>query len=126
MTLEQRRAAMAYEHVSGVLELERDVQNSYGTLALKLPALLRTSGLCQTIHFLAARNKEKAAQKLLDHLAAQLERISPEVQEKDSLRQAASKAPFLQYLWLSREAIAVSTWYARLAKSELQVEPGDD
>lgn len=126
MTLEQRRAALAYDHVSSVLSFKKEDQKSYGTLALKLPALLRTSGLCQTVHFLASRNSEKAAQELLDHLGAQLGRIAPEIHDKGSLCHQARKAPFLQYLWLSREAIAVSTWYARLAKSELQVEPGDE
>lgn len=121
-TQEQIRAAQAYRHVTA---LHHDHRKLYGTLALKLPALLRTSGLCQAVHFLKSRNKD-AANSLLENLGEQLGRIDPEIRGMDSLCKRAREAEFANYLWLSREAFAVATWYARLAKSELKVEPGDD
>lgn len=121
-TLEQTRAAEAYRHVTA---LDPDARKLYGTLALKLPALLRTSGLCQAVHFLKSR-KEPAADALLEHLGKQLNRIDPGIHGMETLCQRSRQAEFASYLWLSREALAASAWYARLAKSELKAEPGDE
>lgn len=125
MTKEQERAALAYQHVSALKEGEKKV---YGTLALKLPALLRSSGLCQTVHFIKSRNDKatQAAHTFLGHLGEQLKRVDPEISDMETLCERSRKAQFATYLWLSREALAVATWYARLAKSELKVESGED
>lgn len=121
-TQEQVRAALAYRHVSN---LDDSKKKPYGSLALKLPALLRASGLCQSVHFLKSRS-EAAAKDLLAHLGEQLGRIDSEIRDMETLCRRAREAEFVSYLWLSREALAVATWYARLAKSELKVEPGDE
>lgn len=145
MTREQTRAAQTFEHVSA---LDREAQNlvdnagpeekgkaelaaralrtRYGTFAHKLPALLRTAGLCQALHFLDARDKAEA-ERLLSHLASQLRRIDPEIEPgPGGLLARVRSAPLHAYLRLSREALAVAIWYSRLSRSVLKVEPGAD
>ncbi len=133
MTLDQQRAALAFRHLQELgttFPPESLPRKSYGSFACKLPALLRTAGLCQALHFLASRN-QAMANLLLDHLAEQLRRIDTGTPvpgqgaaARDGLCQQAREAELASYLWLSREAVAVATWYARLAKSELGYEPG--
>lgn len=117
MTLEQRRAAMAFDHVQQVSE---DLRKQYGAMAQKLPVLLRTAGLCQALHFVKSRKKDPF-NLLLDHLAVQMQRAHREITDAASLCGAVRHADLSTYLWLSREALASAEWYARLAQSELGV-----
>jgi CRISPR/Cas system CMR-associated protein Cmr5 small subunit len=135
MTLEQKRAAVAFGHVEAVgreFPAGSPQRSQYGAFASKLPALLRSAGLCQAVHFLRSRDKD-VANRLLDHLAQQLRRVDPQIPAEGSGGERAAalcarvrEAELPSYLWLSREAVAVATWYARLAKSELGYLPGED
>ncbi|HEX6898602.1 MAG TPA: type III-B CRISPR module-associated protein Cmr5 [Thermoanaerobaculia bacterium] len=120
MTLEQQRAAMAYKDVEEVKDQkEREL---YGSMAQKLPALIRSAGLCQALHFVKSRKKDPL-NKLLDHIAGQLKRVDPEIRDVDSLCGKARKADLAHYVWLTREALATISWYGRLARSEWGVDP---
>ncbi len=134
MTLEQERAALAFGHIQQV-DTAHDPgtpeRSQYGTLAGKLPALIQAAGLCQAIHFVRSRRKKEAnrpdmALLLLGHLAQQLHRVVPSITDGNALCREVREAPMASYLWLSREAVACATWYARLAKSELGVELTDE
>lgn len=126
MTLEQKRASKAYGHVQEVSEADKD---SYGAMVLKLPVLIRTAGLCQALHFLRSRKVDVIRDLLLQHLAEQLERVEPALAnfpreaKAEELLKAVREAGLAQYLWLSREALATVEWYARLAQSELKMDP---
>jgi CRISPR-associated protein Cmr5 len=129
MTLEQRRAAQAFRDVAAVAarypEQAARERIRYGSMAQKLPVLIRTAGLCQALHFVHSRNKEELG-LLLDHLAGQLARISAEITDRTSLCKQVREAQLPEYLWLTREALATAAWYARLAQSELKVPRGAD
>lgn len=129
MTLEQKRAALAFGHVQAISSAyvkDSVERQQYGTLAGKLPALIQTAGLCQALHFVQSRKpkegKPDLPSQLLLHLAAQLHRIEPKITDPGSLCREVREAETASYLWLSREAVACATWYARLAKSELGVD----
>jgi CRISPR type III-B/RAMP module-associated protein Cmr5 len=122
MTLEQDRASMAYGHVQTVSEEHRDL---YGQMAQKLPALIRSAGLCQAIHFVKSR-KKPALNTLLEHLSQQLRRVDDQIQNLDSLCSQVREIPLANYVWLTREALASVSWYGRLARSEWGILPGDD
>jgi CRISPR-associated protein Cmr5 len=117
MTLEQRRAAMAFGHVQ---QVSPELREQYGSMAQKLPVLLRTAGLCQALHFVKSRKKDPF-NLLLDHLAEQMQRAHAEIVDAASLCKTVRTAELATYLWLSREALASAEWYARLAQSELGV-----
>lgn len=123
MTLEQQRAATAHGHLQDVPD-KKD-QKLYGTMAQKLPALIRNAGLCQAIYFVRSRKKE-ALDKLLGHLAEQLRRVDPELTTVDSLCATVRNADVGRYVWLTRETLATVTWYGRLARSEWGILPGDE
>ena len=127
MTLEQDRAAKAFADVSAVASAHgksTPQSKSYGSFALKLPVLVRTAGLCQALHFLDSRGKETAT-LLLQHLAAQLTRVDPDIATR-GLLDRVRQADLPTYLRLSRETVAIATWYARLAQSVLDVRPGEE
>jgi len=138
MTREQTRASVAWGHVKAIGDehgKESTARKSYGTFAGKLPALLRSAGLCQALHFLRAKRKTGKEQNghndmaahLLRHLAEQLGKVCPGIEkDADKLCEKAREADLPTYLWLSREAVSCATWYARLAKSELGVELTDE
>jgi CRISPR-associated protein Cmr5 len=123
MTLEQKRAAMAFKHLKEVTDKED--RKVYGSMAQKLPALIRSAGLCQALHFVKSREKKPPLKKLLDHLAVQLQRVDATISDKDSLCDRIREAPVAQYVWLTREALASVSWYGRLARSEWGVLPTD-
>jgi CRISPR-associated protein Cmr5 len=123
VTLEQQRAAMAFEHLTEVTE-KKD-QKVYGAMALKLPALIRGAGLCQALHFVKSRGKGPL-NVLLGHLAQQLMRVDSKINSMNSLCDRARVVDIAAYVWLTREALSTVTWYGRLARSEWGIDPSDD
>lgn len=123
MTLEQQRAAMAFEHLKAITE-KKD-QKVYGAMAQKLPALIRSAGLCQALHFVKSR-KKAPLDSLLGHLGQQLSRVDSGISDMESLCTRARAADLSHYVWLTRETLATVSWYGRLARSEWGVLPGDD
>ena len=123
MTLEQKRAALAYQHVQQVTE--RDHQKLYGGMAQKLPALIRGAGLCQALHFVKSRDKAPL-HTLLNHLGEQLARVDATVRDEESLCTRVREAALADYVWLTRETLATVSWYGRLARSEWGILPGED
>lgn len=126
MTLEQERAALAYQHVQRVTDKEQ--QKVYGAMAQKLPALIRSAGLCQALHFVKSRGKASQVplKLLLDHLGAQLHRADAGITDAETLCAEARSADLSHYVWLTREVLASVGWYARLSRSEWNIQPGTD
>lgn len=126
MTLEQQRAALAFQHVSEVPRDDEKVRDLYGSMAQKLPVLIRTAGLCQALHFVRSRNNKPILGTLLDHLAAQLQRVDASITDGSKLCERVRTVDLTQYLWLTREALASAEWYSRLSQSELGVDRAAD
>lgn len=125
MTLEQQRAALAFQHVQEVPEDDQKARDLYGSMAQKLPVLIRTAGLCQAVHFVRSR-KKPILNKLLDDLALQLQRVDETIVNGTSLCDRVRTVALSQYLWLTREALASAEWYSRLSQSELNVNRTED
>jgi CRISPR type III-B/RAMP module-associated protein Cmr5 len=123
VTLEQQRAAMAFEHLKDITA-KKD-QKLYGAMALKLPALIRSAGLCQALYFVKSRGKAPL-NTLLEHLGRQMTRVDPEISGMESLCEEARESDLSHYVWLTREALASVSWYGRLARSEWGILPGED
>lgn len=60
MNLDQQRAILAYQHIEPLVQHEA-LAKKYGTMALKLPILVRTAGLCQALHFVRSRKDDGCA-----------------------------------------------------------------
>jgi CRISPR-associated protein Cmr5 len=115
-TRDQIYAAQIFRQVSTVSEADR---KKYGSMAHKLPILIRTAGLAQALGFLDARGNDAQA-RLLQHLAEVLGF------DKATLLARSREAPLTDYMRLTRQAMAALIWYKRFAQSVLQVEQGEE
>ena len=71
-SLDQQRALLAHKHVSEVKKWpDEKLRKKYGGMVHRLPALVRSAGLSQALHFVSSR-KSDDQKRVLDHLAAQL------------------------------------------------------
>ncbi len=114
-TRDQKYAVDAYNRVKTVHETARD---RYGSMAHKLPILIRTAGLAQALAFVNARGKEEH-KRLLNDLALTLKQ-----QNRENLAETAMNAPLSEYIYLTQQALAALLWYKRFAQSVLDVQPG--
>ena len=114
----QQYARKIHEQVSKVVnEGER---KQYGSMAHKLPVLVRTAGLAQALAFVEARGSEPAKQ-LLEDLAQVVE-----ADNKKELLDRSRTYDLVQYMHLTQKVMTALIWYKRFAQSVLGVDAGDD
>lgn len=113
-TRSQCYAAQIFVQVSRVGEEER---KKYGSLAHRLPVLIRSAGLAQALAFVRAKGGP-AGERLLADLAAAVGQAD--------LERRSRCADLLEYMRLTRDVLAALVWYKRFAQSVLGVEPGAD
>ena len=91
-TLDQQRAALAWQYATDGMRLPDKESKAYKGLAKGAPALIMNSGLMPTLAFYKAKGSDKhgqlevnnSAASLLQHLLAGLsERLKPTPQPKD-------------------------------------------
>lgn len=119
LTRVQRYALHVEERVTVVKASVLSVKR-YGSLAHKLPVLIRTAGLVQALAFVQARGKREG-QQLLNDLAATIG-----MTDGEALVTASRNAPLLPYMRLTRTALDALLWYKRFAQSILEVEVTDE
>ncbi|MCS6787461.1 MAG: type III-B CRISPR module-associated protein Cmr5 [Thiobacillaceae bacterium] len=134
-TLDQQRAAYAWEQVSQV------AQNNladYTSLAKGVPVLVMGSGLMQTLAFLQAKGKERPHHlALLNHLCRWLgrtlggtpitnnERFPPErVADFATIMAALHAAPSALYLRATEECLALLRWIRQFADARKSRKEG--
>lgn len=123
-TRDQKLAAAVYERVANVKEApdkKDSYRTEYGSMAHKLPVLIRTAGLAQALAFVQARGNKDAHKKLLDDLAAVIS-----AQNGETLATTSRTAPLPDYMRLTQHALAALLWFKRFAQSVLEVEPGEE
>jgi CRISPR-associated protein Cmr5 len=119
-TRSQKNASTAYKQVGEVLGRGDAAKTKYGSIAHKLPVLIRTAGLAQALEFVESR-RDESQKLLLDHLAVAVG--------------AGSRAEYLrrsreyelgQYVRLTQESLAALLWYKRFVQSVLKVEADEE
>ncbi|KYG10841.1 hypothetical protein BE21_58700 [Sorangium cellulosum] len=127
------RARIAWGWVDTALQTLRGDRARYGTLARKLPSLLQTSGLGQTLAFLFAKaggNARKAEGLLLEqmslHLRQRLNRplAAGAVRELDHGMQLVLDLTPSDYRRATAEAFAIAEWLKRFAEGRIEAEEG--
>jgi len=113
MSRQQDWAQRAFSAVTAQ-KTKTATEKKYATYCMKTPSLLLQSGLVQTTAFLRSRGEE-AAKAYLDDLAKTLGEPSG-----DKLDHRARTAALGDYLRLSRDAVAVASWFRRFAQVELE------
>lgn len=93
----------------------------YGSMALKLPVLVKTAGLVQALAFVDMKSaSEKSYTDLLEHLA----KVVGVKNKADLLKQ--SRTDDLQgYIHLTRQTLTALDWFKRFSQSILKVKPTD-
>lgn len=132
-SLDQLRAQVAFKHVTDVNTWDEGEREKYRSTIMSLPALVRSAGLSQALHFVYSRaNGSKPGEKpwnrkLLAQLAEQLARVDATlfVAGKDAddgpMLEAVRKADLAKYLRLTQETLASVNWYVRFVQGELKV-----
>ena len=115
-TRDQRLAVVIFQQVKEVKNKGKDFYNSYGSMAHKLPILIRTAGLAQALTYVDSRDSV-AQKQLLRDLAATL--------HKPDLITTTITAELRDYMYLTQQTLAALLWYKRFAQSILDVKSGD-
>jgi len=119
-TRDQILASKVYAHVQsfGSRTAKGDSSRSkYGSMAHKLPVLIRTAGLAQALAFLEARG-DKEQKLLLEHLELTL--------GQSGLAARSRTVQLGQYMLLTRECLDALLWFKRFAQSLLDVDASED
>src|SRR5205823_6388186 len=102
-----------------------DYKEIYGGLCHKVPVLIMTNGLCQTVAFIEAKAsgdgdkpRPRAYQTLRRHLAGALG------QEAGTLAAHVQGLPVGDYIRATRTVLGAWAYYKRFAESMLGVQPG--
>ncbi|MGB9179227.1 MAG: type III-B CRISPR module-associated protein Cmr5 [Pyrinomonadaceae bacterium] len=130
LTREQEYAATIYDQVAGEIEPKPLLaQKKYGSMAHKLPVLIRVAGLAQALQFVESRGKGEQ-KLLLQHLALTL---GFENDEGENAKEAKAKlldesrtSQLGAYMRLTQQSLAALQWYKRFAQSVLKVEAGEE
>ncbi|MCK6530090.1 type III-B CRISPR module-associated protein Cmr5 [Myxococcota bacterium] len=126
--IEQRRAAWAWARVEEVAAWDKASKDreEYAGLALKLPALLQTSGLGQTMALLFAKGgggKEgsgnRAYRTMYLQLQAWLRARMRWREDQEAMERIVACSPEA-YRQATREVAAVSEWIKRFAKGRIE------
>jgi CRISPR-associated protein Cmr5 len=126
LTREQCYARAVYNQIRPLIDKSDKERKAYGSLAHKLPVLIRTSGLAQALAFVKARNQEETPQQqLLKDLEVVL-RANGALAQNARLTDQSRNADFEEYMRLTEAALQALLWFKRFAQSELKVESGTE
>jgi len=117
-TLQQEYAAEVYKCIQEIQQMyqaDEKKQKEYGAMAMKLPILVRQSGLVQALTFVATRGKD-SQRHILGHLANV-------VRSSADLLEEAREARLGEYMFLTRRVLWALEWFKRFAQAELRVDP---
>lgn len=117
-TLQQEYAQKIYKQVESYKD--NSARTQYGSMAHKLPVLVRQAGLIQALAFVQTRGKP-SQKVLLEHLAQVVAN-----QSANEFVQQCREADLTTYMWLTRQTLGALEWFKRFAQSVLEVDPGED
>lgn len=122
-TLAQKRAERAWEFVKEVNEtFSQEGKKEYNSWAQKVPALILTNGLGQTLAFLRAKGKgdsQNHYQKLYEHISKRVTEEMGGIAGTDLLEKITNDWGSSQYRRATGIALAFCIWLKRLAKATL-------
>ncbi|HHU98206.1 MAG TPA: type III-B CRISPR module-associated protein Cmr5 [Petrimonas sp.] len=113
LTKDQKYASQAFVQVSEMAKLPKEEQTKYGSMAHKLPVLIRKAGLAQALGFVESRGTS-SQQLLLDHISAAV--------GVENIAEYSRKAELTEYMKLTNDVMTALVWYKRFAVSVLGVE----
>lgn len=115
-TRSQKNASTAFKQVGEVHARGEAAKNKYGSMAHKLPVLIRTAGLAQALEFVESRGDE-SQKLLLDHLA-----VAVGAGNRAEYLRRSRDYELGEYVRLTQESLAALLWYKRFVQSVLKVD----
>jgi len=112
-TIEQELAEKVYRKVAA--HKGKTDAKQYGSMAHKLPILVRTAGLAEALAFVESRGKA-----LLEDLAKVV--LDLEKEAAPTLTKTSRTAEMQDYVYLTRRTMLALKWFKRFAQSVLDVE----
>lgn len=121
-TRQQQYASSAHQKVEALQGRDNTFRTRYGSIAHRLPVLIRSAGLAQALAYVDARGKDEG-QRLLDDLAMV---IGVEgVKNRNDLISRSRTTALLEYMYLTDQCLDALLWFKRFAQTILKVEPGE-
>lgn len=114
--LDRSRASAAWNNIQAVKP--HNYQAKYGSLARKMPTLIQTNGLGQTLAFLKAKGKDHHIQ-MFNHLS---EWLLTRIDGTGDLLSRVFAMESQTYRLATSEALAFLQWLKRFAEAELDTE----
>ena len=123
-TLEQEFAIEVYSKVKDYTDKYGEGSQElkdYSSMADRLPILVRTAGLVQTLAFVATRGKDPHKELLL-HLA----QVVKGTDDFEELMADSRNGNFEDYRYLTQRVNLALGWFKRFSQSVPKVEPGGE
>jgi CRISPR-associated protein Cmr5 len=128
-TLQQRRAAHAWACVEEVgSKKPEDFRKKYGSLVRRLPALIQTDGLGQTLAFLLAKDGKsknkgdtehiEAYRNISDWMVSEHSGLGIKYKQGETLLEWLLKQPTTDYRRATAEVLAYLNWLKRFAEAK--------
>lgn len=125
--LEQKRAKQAWDDIQSIMDRSKDFKKEYRSLSLKVPMLVLTNGLGQTLAFLRAKGKSNPNDEhnvLFNHLSKwTMSQVAPGAGNQNLLEWVLSNDS-TAYRRATAEALAYLVWLKRFAEAELPPPEG--
>ena len=119
-TLQQQFASSVYTQVQTYAEENNEKDSKkYGAMALRLPILVRTSGLVQALAFLEMKASGDSAKPPYQALLKDLSIVVMD-EENISLLEASRTEDLQDYIYLTRRTLMALDWFRRFAQSVLK------
>lgn len=124
---EQARATAAWSSITEIEDSYGNEKKKYGTLARKLPTMIQSNGLGQTLAFLRAKGgKKKDAHNLIaDQLGRWIQGQLKTSKDQDLLTWIIQQ-PSDTYRRATTESIAFAIWLRRFAEAKDWGEAGGE
>ena len=116
-TIEQELAEKVYRKVAA--HKDKTDAKQYGSMAHKLPILVRTAGLAEALAFVESRGKDPHKALLKDLAQVVLNR---ETETIEAFGRQSRTAEMQDYVYLTRRTMLALKWFKRFAQSVLDVE----
>lgn len=121
LTRDQVYAEKVFNQVTQLLHRPKAERTQYGSMAHKLPVLIRTAGLAQALAFVEARGKDPH-RDLLKHIELTLYGSNSNP-NRLIVRSRLSK--LAEYQQLTHNTLKALLWYKRFAQSVLDVDASE-
>lgn len=127
-TLEQKRAAHAWNEIEHYSERSGEDKKAFGREAKKLPTRIHTAGLGHALLFLNAKQKGKPGEAVLMATSSWLSQgsglMSPSgstATAYDAVQKALLNSTSTTYRRATEEALAYLQWLSRFAEAEFGI-----